>query len=67
MNSPTAFAENSATCPKNGGGEAILPDGLAWRKFVLLYMAVMKTLLKADECMESGQTDNRLAVYPPPQ
>ena len=59
MNSPTAFVENSATCPKNGEGEAVLPDGTAWRKFVLLYMAVMKTLSKADECMETGQSDAR--------
>ena len=59
MNSPTAFVENRATCPKNRDGEAVLPDGLAWRKFVLLYMAVMKTLSKADECMETGQADTR--------
>jgi len=57
MNSPTAFVENSPTCPKNEQGEAVLPDGLAWRKFVLLYMAVMKTLSRADECMELGQTE----------
>ena len=59
VTSPTAFAENSPSCPRNADGEAILPDGTAWRKFVMLYMAVMKILARADDVLQVGQSSGR--------
>ena len=61
ITSPTAFAENSPSCPRNADGEAVLPDGTAWRKFVMLYMAVMKILSQADEILQVGQSVARRA------
>lgn len=53
VNVPTAFAENSPTCPTNDEGEPILPNGLAWRRFILIYLAAIKVLREADNELQA--------------
>lgn len=52
VSAPAAFAENGSDCPRDEAGEPLLPTGQAWRKFVLLWIAAMRSLREADQLME---------------
>ncbi|KFM28837.1 Translocase of chloroplast 159, chloroplastic [Auxenochlorella protothecoides] len=55
MMNPVALVENSPACARGAGGEPVLPNGVAWRRHLLMLCATTRVLNEASTLLKPGR------------
>jgi hypothetical protein len=56
---PTCHVENSPNCPRTEDGEPMLPNGTAWRRYLLMLCLTTRVLNEANNVLKPGDAGKK--------
>jgi hypothetical protein len=56
---PTCHVENSPNCPRTEDGEPMLPNGTAWRRYLLMLCLTTRVLNEANNVLKPGEAGKK--------